>query len=133
MISNYVWQCDPRLDASCGFKASAYNAADPLCYAFGNGQQMPCSVANVFTPKVHGGKIMPIFWIRSLAVPSEDLVDKLLDVSDTRFALGISVLILPIIFFIGFVLAVIQIKSVYYPNTESESDRLNPHGSSGKL
>jgi hypothetical protein len=115
MISNYVWQCDPRLDATCGLVASAYDAGDPLCYNFGGGTQMPCSVTNVFTPKVHGGKVMPIWWLRSLAIPSEDLVDQLLDVSDTRYALSISVLILPLIFFIGFTFAAIQVKKIYYP------------------
>lgn len=120
MISNYVWQCNPTLEASCGFQFSTFDAGDPLCY--GNGvTQLPCSVANVFTPKVHGGKVMPIFWIRSLAIPSEELVDKLLAVSDTRFALGISVIILPIIFCIGFVFSVLQIKSVYYPNSDAGS------------
>lgn len=116
MISNFIWQCDPRLDTTCGLVASAYNAADPLCYNFGNGKQMPCSATNVFTPKVHGGKVMPVWWLRSLAIPSDDLVDDLLAVSDTRYALSISVLVLPIIFAVGFLFAVYQLVTISASN-----------------
>lgn len=128
MISNYIWQCNPdsSMEPTCGFKGQAYNAAAPLCYgSAATGKMFPCSVANVYTPKVHGGKVMPVFWIRSLATPSDDLVDKLLAVSDTRYALSISILILPVIFFIGFVFAVMQAKNVYYPPAaEDDSLRL---------
>lgn len=114
MISNFAWQCDPRLDTTCRLVASAYNASDPQCY-IGSGMQMPCSVANVFTPKVHGGKLMPSGWIRSLAVPSADLVDVLLGVSDTRYALSFAVVILPVIFAIGFVYSIMQLQAMYAP------------------
>lgn len=110
MVSNYVWQCNPTLDATCQLVASAYDASAPQCYING-GVHMPCSVTNVFTPRVHGGKVMPIGWIRSLAVPSDDLVDTLLGVSDTRYALSFAVVILPVIFFIGFVYALMEIKA----------------------
>lgn len=114
MVSNYVWQCDPRLDSNCQLMASAYNVSNPQCYNFGTGTQLPCSVTNVFTPMVHGGKVMPLLWVRSLAVPSEDLVDILLGVSDTRYALSIAVITLPIIFFVGLIYSAWQIKCFYF-------------------
>ena len=122
MISNYVWQCDPRLDSTCSLMATPYNASDPLCYNFGTGTHMPCSVTNVFTPKVHGGKVMPLVWIRSIAVPSADLVDVLLDASDTRYALSICVIILPVIFLVGMIYGALQIKSIYYSNDYSPGE-----------
>lgn len=113
MISNYIWQCDPRLDSSCGLVASAYDPSDPLCYIFGNGKHMPCSSSNVFTPKVHGGKVMPLFWIRSLISSSDKLDDRLVHATDTRYALSICVIILPVLFLVGFVLSVIQVRKAF--------------------
>ena len=103
MGSGFTWNCNPQLDATCGLLASAHNTSDPLCYA-GNGIQMPCSNANVFTPRVRGGKVLPLFWSRAHLNAGDDVVDIFLMAMDTRLALGVMSLVLPLLFLLCFAL-----------------------------
>lgn len=99
MGSAYTWNCNPQLDPSCGFMASAHNASDPLCYIFGNGKQMPCGATNVFTPRVHGGKVLPLFWTRVILEPVAS--SKILLVMDIRYALAVLSVIFPVLLVIA--------------------------------
>mmetsp|Transcript_15149 Transcript_15149/g.28515 ORF Transcript_15149/g.28515 Transcript_15149/m.28515 type:complete len:855 (+) Transcript_15149:129-2693(+) len=102
MASTFTWNCNPLLDSTCGLVATAHNASDPLCYILGNGKQMPCSNANVFTPRVRGGKVVPIFWTRALLEP-DGVTEIFLEVMDTRFALAVMSLVMPLLFVVAFV------------------------------
>lgn len=101
MASTFTWNCNPQLDATCGLLASAHNASDPLCYIFGNGMQMPCSNANVFTPRVRGAKVLPLFWSR-LTVKPDGVSEIFVEAMDTRFALAIMSLLMSLLFIVAF-------------------------------
>jgi hypothetical protein len=103
MASAFTWNCNPLLDSTCGLLASAYNSSDPLCYVFGTGTQMPCSNANVFTPRVRGGKVLPIFWSRANLKP-DGVTEIFLEAIDTRHALAIMSLVSPLLFLLVLVL-----------------------------
>lgn len=97
MLSTYAWQCDPSSDVKCTLQLKAYDASNPLCYAetYDSVYHLPCSSNNVYTPKVHGGKILPLLWIRSQVSPSDDLADNLTTAMDTRYALSWLLILVP--------------------------------------
>ena len=97
MASSFSWYCNPAIDSTCALMASAFDSADPLCYPnmAGAGTQLPCSNANVFTPRVRGGKVLPLFWTRATLEP--DIIDTFLVVMDTRHALAVLSLALPLV------------------------------------
>lgn len=99
MASTFTWNCNPSLDSSCALLFSAYNPSDPLCYPneAGAGTQLPCSNANVFTPRVRGSKVLPLMWARGDLKPA-DVVDQFLEALDIRFALAVLSLVLPLLF-----------------------------------
>lgn len=73
MASTYTWNCNPRLDSSCG--VLSYVDDGTLCYNnIKPGVMFACNAANVFTPKVQGAKVAPLWWL--YAVP---------DANDVRY------------------------------------------------
>lgn len=61
-ISHSVWECDPVSNDKC--KLSKGRNKSNGCYSSSNqGSTYPCSAANVFSPDVVGGKIIPAFWV----------------------------------------------------------------------
>ena len=101
MASVFTWNCNPQIDQTCGLLASPYDANDPLCYNFGVGTHMPCSNANVFTPKVRGGKVLPLLWNRAVLKP-DGAEEQFLKAMDIRLFLAIMCLIFPILFLLTF-------------------------------
>lgn len=97
MASTFTWNCNPTLDATCGLMATPHNSSDPLCYILGNGKQMPCSNANVFTPRVRGGKVLPVFWSRATLKPA-GATDTLKGLTDLRHAMAVMSLVTPLLF-----------------------------------
>ena len=63
MASVFTWNCDPTLSAGfCNLMAQEDDGSQ--CYSpLVPGVMYPCSAANVFIPKVQGGKVSPIWWI----------------------------------------------------------------------
>jgi hypothetical protein len=57
-LSAYTWNCNPTLDPTCAFIRNTSTHAN--CYT---GGMFACSFANVFTPKVQGGKVLPMYWL----------------------------------------------------------------------
>lgn len=57
-LSVYTWNCNPSLDSTCSFIRNTSTHSN--CYTNGI---YPCSFANVFTPKVMGGKVLPVYWL----------------------------------------------------------------------
>jgi len=53
-----VWECDPRVAAMQG--ACAPMTFSGQCYTSTFGAPLPCSTANVLTPNLKGGKIIPV-------------------------------------------------------------------------
>lgn len=95
-FSVFTWNCNPKIDPSCGFQATAQSATDPLCYLDGT-RQYPCSGANVFTPKVMGGKVIPVYFLTTDPDAPDSLVDQLKFGLSIRYALSILVIIIPIL------------------------------------
>jgi hypothetical protein len=61
-ISHSLWECDPVSNDKC--KLSKARNKSNGCYSSSNqGSTYPCSAANVFSPDVVGGKIIPAFWV----------------------------------------------------------------------
>jgi hypothetical protein len=57
----------------------------------------PCSAANVFTPYVQGAKVLPIYWLRVEPTVSSDTTDLITAALDTRYALSIMIVVVPIL------------------------------------
>jgi len=96
-----IWECDPQSNTKCQLdrqlpgKGRCYNSVGASLFTSLNSTMktlllatnqtsfsFPCSAANVFSPSVIGGKIMPFFWYEDVRkeVDSNDL-EPLLDMS----------------------------------------------------
>mmetsp|Transcript_10984 Transcript_10984/g.20517 ORF Transcript_10984/g.20517 Transcript_10984/m.20517 type:complete len:963 (+) Transcript_10984:178-3066(+) len=60
-ISHSFWECDPVSNEQC--KLSKFRSSNDGCYSSSNQGSYPCSAANVFSPVVVGGKIIPTYWV----------------------------------------------------------------------
>lgn len=58
-ISHSLWECDPVSNQRCRLTKSA---TGNMCYS-SEGSTYPCSAANIFSPKVVGGKVVPSYWV----------------------------------------------------------------------
>mmetsp|Transcript_14867 Transcript_14867/g.22359 ORF Transcript_14867/g.22359 Transcript_14867/m.22359 type:complete len:848 (+) Transcript_14867:86-2629(+) len=110
-ISSFTWNCNPQLDPTCGFMASVYNASDPMCYIAG-GVNYPCNAGNVFTPKVMGGKVLPLYWLHVNPEAPDYLSASLKSGLDARYAMSILVIIIPVLCFVGIVFLCTQIAQM---------------------
>ena len=61
-VSHSLWECDPESNDNCKLSKGG------SCYS----STYPCSAANVFTPDVIGGKIIPTFWYEDKSQPASD-------------------------------------------------------------
>jgi hypothetical protein len=98
-FSTFSWNCNPKIDPSCGmffFNKSASHGR--LCYHTGP-NYFPCSAANVFTPRVMGGKVLPIFWMRASPTISTTVLDALHGLQRKGLVSGVLVLVVPIVCF----------------------------------
>jgi len=98
-VSYSVWECNPQLNPSC--LLSLQSKGQARCYknfgqtflstlpssaqAYLEAQRQdnftfPCSAANVFTPNVVGGKIIPVYWASSSVTARPEDVDQLLSI-----------------------------------------------------
>ena len=92
--------CNPFLDPTCQF---AREYSDELCYPTEIDNEVvtsPCSNANVFTPKVQGEKVYPMYWNRVSAEPPDDALSAVTILLDVRYAFSILCIILPGMFVI---------------------------------
>ena len=121
-LSTFTWNCNPQIDPTCSFKATTYDAANPMCYI--QGQVMyPCSAANVFTPRAMGAKVMPLYWIHSKPQAPSYISDDLLVAINTRYALAILVIVIPVLSAIAIVFLAhkaIVISQSYGPSLEGQ-------------
>lgn len=100
-FSVFTWNCNPLLDPTCSFKASAQSPTKPQCYLTGT-VQYPCSASNVFTPYVKGSKVLPMYILTTDPSAPDSVVENLHFGIGTRYALSILVIIIPILsLFIG--------------------------------
>lgn len=61
-ISHSLWECDPVSNEKCKLSKGRSNSNG--CYSsLSQGSSYPCSAANVFSPFVVGGKIIPAYWV----------------------------------------------------------------------
>jgi hypothetical protein len=120
-LSTFTWNCNPQMDPTCSFKATAYDASNPMCYIAG-GKMMPCSAANVFTPRVMGSKVMPLYWMHSRPEAPQTVSDQLHTSLKTRYALSILVIIVPILAIIGIVILATKLVQISKQNNESSED-----------
>ena len=100
MFSTFTWNCNPKdPDQGCAlFPCSSASGAAAMCYVNAAAQRMyPCSSANVFTPYVQGEKVLPIYWLRVEPTVADDTIDLIISLLDTRFALSILIIIVPIL------------------------------------
>lgn len=98
-VSYSIWECNPNLNPTCLLALQSRGQA--RCYRnFGklflstlpSGAQLylkaqrqdnftfPCSAANIFTPNVVGGKIIPVYWASSSVTARPEDVDQLLSI-----------------------------------------------------
>jgi hypothetical protein len=111
-MSTMTWNCDPAIDPSCGmFFYNQSASKGKLCYRNGL-SYFPCSAANVFTPKVMGGKVLPIFWLRASPVVSSRVYDALHDLQRKSFISGVLVLVIPIVSLIVILVLIFAILSI---------------------
>ena len=61
-VSHSLWECDPDSNENCKLSKGGN------CYS----STYPCSAANVFTPNVVGGKVIPTFWYEDKSQPASD-------------------------------------------------------------
>lgn len=94
-LSVYTWNCNPTLDPSCQFIRNT--STNSLCYTNG---WFACSFANVFTPKVMGGKILPMYWLYTTPGAPTKATGGLTAGVDARYSLSILVIFLPVTSFI---------------------------------
>lgn len=93
-LSVFTWNCNPTIDSTCALQAAAQSATDPLCYLNGV-TQYPCSAANVFTPKVMGGKVIPVYFLTTDPDAPDKVIKQLQFGLSIRYALSILVIIIP--------------------------------------
>ncbi|CAE7672016.1 unnamed protein product, partial [Symbiodinium microadriaticum] len=95
MASFFSWNCDPAMaNSRCNLITMEDDGS--MCYADSNGYMYPCNAGNVFIPKVQGGKVLPVWWIYA-SPDANDAYDTLRYVMDTRLALSVLILVLPIL------------------------------------
>lgn len=111
-MSTLSWNCNPAIDPSCGMFFYNQSASQGnLCHHNGI-SYFPCSSANVYTPKVMGGKVLPIFWLRASPVVSSSLYDAFHDLQRKAFISGVLVLVIPIVSLIVILFLVFAILSI---------------------
>lgn len=141
MMSIFTWNCNPYLNGSLCDVLTLVNDGS-LCYTRNDSANYmyACNAGNVFTPKIQGGKVLPVWWL--YATPDADEVVqqsiKVLEINlmmivmficpmlccllqaydvitfamDVRFGLSIVVLLVPIVG--AAAIAVIVWKALYY-------------------
>lgn len=110
-VSIFTFNCNPMLDPSCGLKGSL--AADgEMCYNQ-QGVTFPCNQANVLSPKMMGGKVLPWTWFTINAELPDSAIDSLNVAADTRIALSVLVVILPILSAIAICILVWLLSNAY--------------------
>eukprot|EP01041_Mallomonas_annulata_P001185 gene1185-2307_t len=106
MVSAFTQNCNPSLDATCALMLTVGSMS--RCYPMANGSpfigspypiDFPCSVYNVFSPLIHGGKIIPTGWVKQNAKDTQSGLDSFKMSLMIRQILGILVLIIPIVAF----------------------------------
>jgi hypothetical protein len=120
MMSVFSWNCNPALNMSL-CDVLMYENDGSMCYATSEGADSPymfaCSAANVFTPRVQGGKVNPVWWL--LSQPrAEEAYDILTYAMDVRYSLSILLVLVPVLGVLG-VAAVVWYAS-YYKKKELE-------------
>lgn len=93
-FSSFTLNCNPALDASCGLFSSSNDGTK--CYQASN-IQFPCGAANIFTPNVMGGKILPTFWLIARPPPPQFVINRLEEASSTRYLLSLLVVVIPVV------------------------------------
>jgi len=109
-MSYSIWECDPETNAHCKlatmaqgegqcydkvgaaiFAALNQTAKDDLIAVGRNTFTYPCSAANLFTPKVTAGKIMPMYWSdESTMGMNKDEVDVLVEFGEDYYNLYVT-------------------------------------------
>jgi hypothetical protein len=113
-LSVYTWNCNPALDSSCQFIRNT--TQNRQCYTNGF---FACSFANVFTPKVMGGKILPMYWLYTTPGAPTKASAGLTDGVDARYSLSVLVIFLPIT---TFLLALLLLYCLFHHSKHAEPD-----------
>lgn len=107
--STFTWNCNPAIDPTCGFFYYNKTASrGKLCYKSGL-NYFPCSAANVFTPYVMGGKVLPVFWLRASPVVPASIFHSLQGLQRKAYISGVLVLVIPIVSFVVFIVLLIAL------------------------
>lgn len=111
-FSVYLWNCDPKLDSSCSLARNTTTRS--LCYTNG---MLPCSFSNVFTPRVMGSKVIPIYWLVTTPGAPTDASGDLVAGVNTRYALSVLVVFVPALtFFITLLLLYCLLHHAHNPH-----------------
>lgn len=112
-MSTHTWNCNPQIEPTCSFffynKTASHGGK--LCYHSGL-SYFPCSVNNVFTPSVIGGKLLPLFWLKAEPVVSPTVFTALHTLQRKEFIASILVIVLPALAFLGIIFLVVSIVFV---------------------
>jgi len=128
-VNTYTYNCNPSLDSTCGLFYSMYNASDPLCYGPSSGLHYPCSAYNIFTPKVMGEKVHPLYWLHVDTNIPDFVGRRFKSLLDTRYALSILVIVVPILCFSGISVIVWMVMSSTKRYAPTASDDCLPSNS----
>lgn len=120
-FSVYLWNCNPKLDSTCNLARNTTTRS--LCYTNG---MLPCSFSNVFTPRVMGSKVIPIYWLYTTpGAPTKASGDLVAGVN-TRYSLSVLVVFVPLLTFcITFVLLYCLLHHAHNPHlSENKHDKV---------
>lgn len=119
-----IWECDPAVNSKC--KRGLKSKGEHSCYKTTSGADIfnaladtektdlrtlnrdapsyPCSAANVFTPEVVGGKIVPMFWSQESTVHMKaEEIDRVATMANIYMAEGNNfILVITFAYFLAF-------------------------------
>ena len=108
MVSGYTLNCNPSLDKTCGLIHVPSSSNPTYCYTSSD-KAYPCSAANVFTPKLHGEKVIPIFWLHIIGNVPNSYTDKYKIAIDSLYHLSIGIIVFAVLCFFSAVALILFI------------------------
>jgi hypothetical protein len=121
MISSFTLNCNPSLDSTCGLITSPVGVNPLMCYpavSSGVNVHRPCSAANIFTPRVHGEKVIPIGWFRVHAPIPKRIFNDFVVIIGLLFGVSVGIIVVAVLTFFSLIAAS---AFVYYYGGEGVS------------
>lgn len=85
-VSYSIWECDPNTSDNCNLSKRSDDSGS--CYATTSNMKYPCSAANLMTPNVVGGKIIPMYWYEDARQEIGDVeVNTITDLANEHYKL----------------------------------------------